>query len=364
MGRSRYALGAVHGCVLSLLVVSCGNQASVDYQGESLMTFEGRVVLLDSSAEGPMVPALAFQGPNGYWRLLDVGVEGEFPAGFTLHVFNRPPEDTISDLSLLFPGEPAVALAVITVVSPDHGPGFQYGNVGQARADCPAPAPTCPDCPEPAPCTRVRLQLCYSEQVGAWSVNVDDDAHCYTEVRECTFEIDEADENQDYESCQVLEAQGNEELGRPFSSRFHGYSQDHQLIYLEANAPRHSLIARMLGSPEGVEAGYHLLQRHDFSTEQADEVRRCHDQAIGAAYALLRASHPEARCTLLDFEPLRQISCVTPSEDRLSIEYEMRAQAELGCAPSTDAQLSIVDVVDNELMLRIGYDLPEVDIVP
>ena len=329
-----------------LVLLGCGDQTSPAYRGESLLSFSGRVELVNAPTQDELVPALAFQGVDGYWKLLDVDVEGEFPAGFTLHVFDPPPEGTLSDLAAIHDGEPVIAVAYITAVSPDHAPGFQSSNSWGEW----------PDCMGVTPCHRVHRQFCYTEQKSAEKVPAIED--CYVEVRMCDFEID-FEQEQNYDSCELVQSEGDASLGEDIGTRFSGFSQTHLVIYLASAAPARSFVARLLGSPDGVAAGYHLAERRKRTQAEVDEADRCDGEAIAVALERFRVDHPDADCEGIG-DPLPQTTtCADDEQGHVLAGYVLDVQGERKCPAPGDTALTLVDTDNTRLTIQIGYGIGE-----
>lgn len=113
-------------CCFCLTLTSCGDgQAGANYRGEPLLSMEGVVASSSAALIENLVPALAIM-KNSFvvnpdepmtTHFLRGEVEGTFPSAFTLRIYEPPPSET---LTVLVPGEPGVALAALTAVSPQH----------------------------------------------------------------------------------------------------------------------------------------------------------------------------------------------------------------------------------------------------
>ena len=350
-----------------VLIAACGDQASTAYEGESLLTLQGKVELLDLSAEGPLVPALAFRGPHGFYRVQDVEVEGEFPTSFTLHAFDPPPEDTVHAYPVL-DSEPRTAMAFITAAAAGHEPGFQYFD-GYGRT---------PNCDLSGSCRRVRRDYCYSRGGGEGQepLGIED---CYTEVSECPFEVD-FEVPQDYRECEVVETEGDPELARDLGSHFYGLSLDYRVFYLDAPAHKGSLTARALGSRKGLDAGYHLVHARLRTPDEIDEAKACNDEATEAGFEAYRKDHPDTRCEVVpgfedDSNPIASvvISCtgdssLAPNDRSVKPEgaaiarYTAKGQAD--CPNPGVAEFEVVDSASTELSIRIGHGAGTIEIDP
>jgi hypothetical protein len=339
-------------CV-ALIASACGDQASTEYRGEPLLEFTGSVELLEGSDGEPVVPTLAFEGPGGKWSIMEVDVEGVFPAGFTLRVFEPPPEEALFDFGT-FTGadEPVVAFAYITASPLEHETGFQNVNSSSRSSDCPFDEV----------CRRVRIEQCELTAERAESYDGFDETYCWAEIRECDFEID-WDADQSFESCPVVETFGNPEVGMRPAAYFRGYSQAHRVYYLATDAPENSLIARLLGSPSGVASGYHIVESRPRTAVEVEEAQRCNEAAGDLGLERYVANHPELNCEYVPGDE-HGASLILCEDDATSRELRpasetFRAQVELGCPAPGDTTMHIVDTATTKLELEVGPDLPD-----
>ncbi|MDD9969657.1 MAG: hypothetical protein OXR73_25655 [Myxococcales bacterium] len=340
-----------------LLLSACGDQASTAYQGEPLLRFDGRVQLLQGTADRALIPALAFQAPHGYWSVMDVEVAGEFPASFTLSVLDPPPDNARLSFSDLWPESPDFAAAAITAADENHPAGFQRANNKGTQSACAG---------LPADCTRVRRDFCYTgDGDPQWSDYRGDGlpfVDCYSEVRDCPLTFEHG-RDADYDQCELVESQGDPTLASGADSEFAGFSQGHTVVYLYGPAPEGSMVAQLFNAPHGLPSGYHLLERRPRTAQEQEEAWACHDEAEELAYERLVAELPEANCEA-NPPALGSSFTVTCDADHENFEEESRllrkhltaATAELKCPSPGKGGLFPVDL-SGEITIEIGETL-------
>jgi hypothetical protein len=126
------------------LLAACGDaQVGPRYRGEPLLKIQGSVTKMDgASLDRSIVPVIAWWqqrpivAPSGVipdashdpsrWVLHDVGVQGEFPAEFTLSVYEPPPPG--SRFTLAFERDAWLSYGYIVAVPADH-PSETRGNI-------------------------------------------------------------------------------------------------------------------------------------------------------------------------------------------------------------------------------------------
>lgn len=264
--------------LMMLSVLGCDAQATQSYRGESLLTLLGSVEIPEPRASGPLVPALMFQDGGSTFRLVDVGVQGEFPADFRLDVYETPPAQVVQGPP--FPNEPAGALGYITAVPADHPDSIRFAAVVGTSG--------------PEPCEAGGR--CVSQ--GTWCA---DDGECYQETRTCP-KPDSPDAD-----CKI-DRFGDPELKRPRWEMFAGFSQNYVVVYLTGEASVDSYTAAALGTRAKLAAGYHLFSVREPSDEERADREVCIEQASNLAAA--RVNEPRGT----DFRPdeLRGYACNAP----------------------------------------------------
>jgi hypothetical protein len=262
-----------HGfAALCLLITAsaCDNQVDADYQGESMLRIQGSVTIPQEFATTELVPALTFGAvsdwqrannprPSGdHQRILDVGVTGEFPASFTLDVFDPPPAEAILED---FPGEPAYAMGYISAVPPDHPAAITRALTGEPPSSedvLPLALRTClftgacdASCVySPGACP----PTCYEGS----SYPPTDLAICHLQAFEC-----HSDPNVD--NCAFISASGNP------SVEIAGYSRNVRILYYPEAIPADSLTAFLHGGRGApISAGYHLQRQNPDAVPPSD----------------------------------------------------------------------------------------------
>jgi hypothetical protein len=106
---------------LAGLCVGCDAQAGEQYGGEPLLTMTGSVKFaLDVPNEQDLVPMIAFRSLDSGMYMINVEAEGQFPAEFTLNVYDTPPEEALVRGEADSSGEqPRVAMGHVIAAAPD-----------------------------------------------------------------------------------------------------------------------------------------------------------------------------------------------------------------------------------------------------
>jgi len=256
-------------CVsISALAAGCEPQAGEAYYGEPLLRMRGQVSTLALSIAQPIKPALCFTetipgtlniaalppelqadfegvgfgASRTRAHIMDVEVEGEFPAEFSVDVYAPPPAATIKPL---FTGEPPSAWGYVCAVQAEHAAIAETVSGTQLW--------TCDTVDGPCRTTNV--------------VMTDSGSRYYAERFACPT-LDTTDSqcvvNRSGEVALLTETGGFEHVV--------ALVWDPELVYLAAPAPPGSYTAFKLGAPEGLPAGYHLRKRWiGYSDSQLDE---------------------------------------------------------------------------------------------
>jgi len=315
--------------------LGCDSRAGEEYQGEPLMTISGSVVVNNDLAPAELVPALAFYAASGtktdLW-IHDVSVTGEFPASFTLDVFEPPPAE-----ALFAPEDgvgPKVALGFIAAVSPDHPETVEIPS-GGGSASC---SPITEGQPELGEICIETHEYC-----------IDDQRQCYVETTQCDVRYEGETRIQD---CRVIEASGDPELGRSLWKHFAGVSTRYMVVYLDGPAEPVGPLARAFPGRYSLGAGYHLLEMRPFSPAELDANRACREQANADALALYNQEHGTAYADRLDI----------PEEiwDQVNEEIETtedELENERGCKSGSSAMTLIPPAAAHDLTIAIGPDV-------
>lgn len=102
---------------------ACGAQKDNAYQGDTLVSVHGNIIVAGQAAPDSVRVALVWNNfaQNGDTSTVqDVTVQGSFPAKFQLDLLNPPPAEAFNDFSLHghFPSEVPVAVGAILAVRP------------------------------------------------------------------------------------------------------------------------------------------------------------------------------------------------------------------------------------------------------
>jgi hypothetical protein len=345
---------AIASLSLIFALLGCDSQVGVAYRGEPLLSMTGRVELAEERPDGPLVPALAFlDEERGFVYFLDVEVTGEFPAEFSIDVFDPPPDDAFVPVSKFLDG-PLAAVGYITAVVEDHPASVRLGNHQGGLATCDA-------------------EQCRSEE--SWCTV--DLSECYVEVGHCAPD--------DLTDC-VIEGSGDPALKEDAFEKFAGFSENYRVVYLKEAVPPDSYVARLTGSLEGLAAGYHLFELGPSTEAELAEHEVCWAEAAAAATEEYNGEHdssfapedfqgggvgcagmaPVAACP--PGEPCEQpepepIECPpSPDEDALfefGRAFEL-AKLELGCQLAEGHIERVEDPANEPIAVRIGMDAVEV----
>jgi hypothetical protein len=164
-------------------------------------------------------------------HIMDVEVEGTFPAEFNVNVYTPPPSEAIKPL---FPGEPPSAWGFVCAVQMDHA-AVAEAVTGTQLWSCNI---------NDGPCRLTNI------------VMTDSGSRYYAERYMCPS-LDTNDEqcevNRSGEVTLLTDTGGFENVV--------ALVFDPELVYLAAPAPPGSYTAFTLGAPDGLPAGYHLRKR-------------------------------------------------------------------------------------------------------
>jgi hypothetical protein len=257
---------------LSLPVLSvcagCGSQAGPDYQGTSLLTLKGSVVLEKEGLGSDLVPALGFVG-KGALRIVDVAVNGAFPASFTLDIFAPPPDDAMMPVPV---GK--FALGYVTALPRAHATTLPLPVSASAGSD---------GCDENA---------CYSS--ASWCSSADE-SHCYVEHSVCTpcaVTSDAGSMTSDCSSqqCRVESTSGDASI-RDFWKNLAGLSENFVLAYLDPVAAGDRRFQILLDHGRTLPPGYLLFAVTKTTDAERTRQDACNDVAEKDALAAYGSGH-------------------------------------------------------------------------
>jgi hypothetical protein len=322
-------------------LLACDARVGNDYQGESLLTLRGSVVL-DENVPGALVPALAFRGPMREFHLLDVEVHGQFPAQFRVDVLDPPPDDAMYSGSDNFadakPDEPHFAYAFVAAVAPDHPARVEpvFASSGGIR---------CGDSAD-APCER-RFETC-----------TEDRSECHERVQQCDAQLD---------NCRLVSSSGSADFLAEVMKQFAGFSDEYLVLYLDGPTPEGSAISRAFARRKPLAAGYHLIRIKftGIAFEVTAEDRMCRESAEELALRRYNDSHGTMYTSIQDVPQTVVDGGMAPpgapavphvAQHDIDIEFG-RAFAELGCRTSP-FELTKVEDAQQPLSLEIGHIAP------
>jgi len=122
------------GTLLTTGLMACSAQVEPDYRGEPLATVRGALVTGEQAAPSEVDAALVWVTGNETddgWPVARVRVRGEFPAQFTIEVFDAPPVFTVpvqqGDQVVQMPDP--TAIGVLAAVAPNSGDRVSYDEI-------------------------------------------------------------------------------------------------------------------------------------------------------------------------------------------------------------------------------------------
>jgi hypothetical protein len=258
-------------CIVPLMAsVACGSVAGTDHKGNSLLQISGSVRIDNEDAPADLVPALAFETKDGF-LIQDVEVRGEFPAKFTLNVYEPPPPETIMRDSQ----RPALAGGYLTAVPPDHEriiplPYFYPGD----------------------PIDQIACDGTPAEVVDEWCTI---DRKCYQERKVCTCPVPADKWNPGPATCgEVLETSGDPAIKNPWS-KFGGVSQNFFILYVpEASLEalnEEPFFSQEYTGGKGFKLGYNLIHARHTTPEEKQAAAECEPAIRAQAWAEYNAAH-------------------------------------------------------------------------
>jgi len=245
----------VAGAVLGLL--GCGDgQAGPDYQGDPLMSLKGVVTSSDAALSAEQVPALAFASSTmeliaggGTVHFVKGEVEGMFPTGFTLHVYDPPPAGIATRT---VDGGPALTWGSLIAVAPDHPASLTRGGSIEGTGEA----------------MRLRKELC------------DDTGNCLEGYPdECMHDgISPVDETRPWPCGSAYPDHLPWEI--------YGYSKSHEVAYFPSEAPAGGIWSMLLADGASIPAGYQVIERVDLEQALSPEAYVANEQCVKAAVAI------------------------------------------------------------------------------
>lgn len=337
-----------------ICVAACDSRADGAYRGESLLHVEGRVVLSDDGAPEGLVPAVAFGVPHGL-EIVDVTVQGRFPADFRMDLYAPPPTSAIvMDVRAEEPTARAeFAVGTITAVPLDHPPQLLFASsetswsidprLSQGFADLESCAsePSClragRKCDEDPRCARIE-RWCLDET----------NTECRT-VGLPGCDID------DRGNCPPLFSEGNE-LIHTYEhgvKKFAGFSERYVIIWTRSGLPKTNVYLAALGVEEDLAPGYNLIELGeepdaDDSDSDTDSSEDSADDAVrpGADLCGERAPGPPGGSSVCNGS-----RCLEWFESETFARYNARHGTSFRCVEEVDAlEFEEATVIVDELI--------------
>jgi hypothetical protein len=303
LGRLRcaLALAALHA------IAGCDAQAPDDYRGEPLLSITGKVELaLNREDRAGLKPALVFVR-DGVLRIVDVEVSGEFPAEFTLDVYEPPPEELIAKWSS---EGPRLVPALIGAVPEDHPEEIYSLEHSEVTGDI------CLD--EDGECLRQTEEWCTPNR------------RCYSRTTECPYY------DAPPEECIVTEL-GDASLLEPPWRQFAGLSQNYIVLYLAERSEPDTEFTETFGG-EPLDPGYHLFEVREPTAAEIEAVESCEQRALELAVERTNAEYGTSY-SAQEFE----LGLCYPCEEGLIDTFHREqdeAKEELNCGSTHDGEIA------------------------
>jgi len=339
-------------CAVVLLIAACNPQASTKYRGEPLLTMSGSVELALESTSGELSPALAFLNrERAEIEIIDVEAQGEFPAEFTIRVYDPPPRSAffpiLNDSMLDDEQAPAAALAFITAVTPSHADQIRFADnqeISHRPSLCNGGPCACPE----SGCVRSENKLC-----------TNDGETCFVEKVTCP----QSDSPE--EECST-EYSGDPSVGdNPWKS-FAGLSENYAIVYVDHAIEARSPAALALGTRDALEPGYTLLSIHRLTQQEAAEAAECAEAAGALALERFNREHDTDydELTIVGLgcgpNPSDPALCPQPaSSEEIDAYYALTdaVAAEEGCLQTGYLATRVSDADAEAITIRIGHTL-------
>jgi hypothetical protein len=325
------------------LLCACDPQASTAYVGEPLLTMSGSVELSSHKTEGTLRPALAFLNQSsGEIRIVDVEAEGEFPAGFTMHVYDPPPDSALDPIASNS-ADPPAAIAFITAVTASHPDTIEFAVNGETSVSpalcngqpCSCPAEGCP---------RTQTRLCTNGGKA-----------CYTETVTCP-RSDSPDQD-----CTTTYA-GDASLKESPWKSFAGLSENYMIVYVPAALHAGAATALALGTTEALDKGYNLMSIRPVTHDEELEQENCAQSAATLALARFNQGHG----TSYDALQIMGLTCASgtqcpPAASQAEIDAYSKllgqVMNEQRCLATSFVSTRVDDPAHESISVRIGPGL-------
>ena len=254
------------------VLVACDAQVTTAYRGEALLTMSGSVGIAHGSTAGTLRPALAFfNQEQAEIQIVDVDAQGEFPAEFTIRVYDPPPPAAITKIAEDI-ARPRAAVAYITAVTAAHPDTIKFAASGVTNLS-PSTCNGGPcDC-GPGGCVREQTSVCTA-----------DEKNCYTETVTCP------QSDSPSEACTVTHSGDSWLKESPWKS-FAGLSQNYMIVYLTEALAAGTRGALALGTQDDLEQGYNLLSMRALTIDEQIEQENCARDSEAVALARFNRQH-------------------------------------------------------------------------
>jgi hypothetical protein len=121
------------GLALMLAAVpACSAQAEPDYRGEPLAVLRGAIVTGERAAPGDVEAAVVWVSEPELdgWPIARVHVRGEFPAQFSVEVFDPPPEPAeLPEMIQTDDARNPIAIGILAAIAPNSGDRVSYDEI-------------------------------------------------------------------------------------------------------------------------------------------------------------------------------------------------------------------------------------------
>ncbi|HEX7480711.1 MAG TPA: hypothetical protein VF331_23120 [Polyangiales bacterium] len=366
-------------CVAAL--AACDPQATSSYRGEPLLSVVGSVSVAQNQTKSPLRPALAFLSPKGM-LITDVDVHGQFPAEFTLDVYDPPPPEALflggGDAST-----PKIALGYITAVTQDHPATFPLiTSSGSSSELSSSSGATCtltdagepdagvaldasvggdggisPTTDNPILCSSGSSSVASCPAGGCRNSRTEclSDGRCYSETALCPRP------DSPPAQCTVTHT-GDPSVDVDLWSHFAGVSQNYVVLYLAGPLAAHSLLAHRMGADAGLSPGYHLFSTRPRTAAETMASVECYTRAVALATKRYNQTHgtayTESQLSGNVCGAAGAPSCA--SEAQVSAAYQGlfdQANLDLSC-PVTTAKIMPIDHPANaHISVLLGRDV-------
>ncbi|HKO93989.1 MAG TPA: hypothetical protein VJU61_22700 [Polyangiaceae bacterium] len=124
----------VNGILMLGGLVGCSAQVEPDYRGEPLAVLRGALVTGEQAAPSEVDAALVWLTADeidGGWPIARVRVRGEFPAQFSIEVFDPPPAHAVRVVEgdVASPALDPTTIGILAAIAPNSGDSISYDEI-------------------------------------------------------------------------------------------------------------------------------------------------------------------------------------------------------------------------------------------